>query len=121
MYYYCVLIKLLVYLHARHECSINTVLVLCSLFFRLCETHSVTIYGGGTAIDPILNSLCGFRDRENINYSGGNKLLVEFRYNTTTITYLIYVKNFRSRFPVIPLGVNILLSVVAKQKVFKQR
>merc|ERR1712223_2356881 len=45
---------------------------------ELCETHSVTIYGGEAAIDPIVNSLCGFRDRESINYSGGNKLLVEF-------------------------------------------
>ena len=76
--YYCVLITLLLGLHACHEVNIDIVLVFV-LLLRLCETHSVTIYGGGTAIDPIVNSLCGFRDRENINYSSGNKLLVEFR------------------------------------------
>ena len=51
----------------------------CLIPLRLCETHSVTIYGGGTSIDPIVNSLCGFRDRETINYSDGNQVLVEFR------------------------------------------
>ena len=60
-----------------HDILLSDLSFLC--FYRLCETHSVTIYGGENAIDPVVNSLCGFRDRESINYSGGNKLLVEFR------------------------------------------
>ena len=61
-----------------HDNLLSDLSFLC--FYRLCETHSVTIYGGENAIDhPVVNSLCGFRDRESINYSGGNKLLVEFR------------------------------------------
>ena len=74
--------------YAHHDQIRTVILFRFSLFLslsilctpiRLCETHSVTIYGGEAAIDPIVNSLCGFRDRESINYSGGSKLLVEFR------------------------------------------
>lgn len=64
-------------LHGFSRHFLSDLSFLC--FYRLCETHSVTIYGGENAIDPVVNSLCGFRDRESINYSGGNKLLVEFR------------------------------------------
>ena len=50
-----------------------------SLSFSRCESDYVSVYRGGTARDPLFQTLCGYKGRQAFLFKDEEAVLVEFR------------------------------------------